>query len=494
VSATTAPPLTQSSRPGRAARLTLATVMLGAFMCLLDTTIVNVALPGMQHALNATDGALEWVVSGYALAFGLVLIPAGRLGDAIGRKPLYIGGLLVFLAASIGAGLAQAPAELVAARLVQGLAAGVYYTQINAIIVDVFSPQDRAKAFGVLAAVIGLSTAVGPLAGGLLISADGVRDGWRLIFLVNLVIGLVALPAAVRFLPAAAREQSQQRQQRQPADLPGITLLTACLLAVLFPLVEGRTLGWPAWTYASFAAAVPLAGALWRWERHAEASGRIPLIPPRVVRRPSFAVGAVFAALYFASFTSIFFSLAITWQDGFAHSALASGLVVSPFAAGAMLTARSSAAVAHRLGRRTLTVGCGLVIAGLGSLLLVIHAATVPSGWYLVAPLLLTGLGHGLIVAPNISLTLAAVPRADNGAASGVLNTAQRLGSALGIALVGTVLFSTLSFHGSGPHAIAAAFSRALADALLVNLALIAATLVLAVASPGSRHRPFGKN
>lgn len=477
MSVVTAPPLTQPT--ARAARLTLATVMLGAFMCLLDTTIVNVALPGMQRALNATDGALEWVVSGYALAFGLVLIPAGRLGDAIGRKRLYICGLLLFLAASVGAGLAQAPAELVAARIVQGLAAGVYYTQINAIIVDVFAPADRPRAFGVLAAVIGLSTAVGPLAGGLLITADGTHDGWRLIFLVNLVIGLVAVPAAVRLLPAATR------RPRQPADLPGIALLTASLLAVLFPLVEGRSLGWPAWTYACFAAAVPLAAILWRWERHAEASGRIPLIPPRVVRRPSFAVGTVFAALYFASFTSIFFSLAITWQDGFAHSALASGLVVSPFAVGAMVTARSSDKVARRLGRHTLTLGCGLVIAGLASLLLVIHATTVPSGWYLVAPLLLTGLGHGLIVAPNINLTLATVPRADSGAASGVLNTAQRLGSALGIALVGTVLFSTLSFHGTGQHAIAVAFSHAVADALLVNLALIAATFVLAVVSPG---------
>ena len=178
-----APATTGTARPGRAARLALATVMLGAFMSLLDTTIVNVALPSMQHALRAGDGALEWVVSGYALAFGLALIPAGRLGDAIGRKPLYIGGLLVFLAASLGASLAQGPAELVAARVVQGLAAGVYYTQINATIADVFDGPDRARASGVLAAVIGLSTAIGPLAGGLLITAGGTRDGWRLIFL-----------------------------------------------------------------------------------------------------------------------------------------------------------------------------------------------------------------------------------------------------------------------------------------------------------------------
>ena len=178
---------------GRLARLTLVTVMIGAFMSLLDTTIVNVALPTIQHGLAASDGALEWVVSGYALAFGLVLIPAGRLGDAIGRKPLYIAGLVLFLLASLVAGLAQSPAELVAARIVQGLAAGTYYTQINATIVDTFAGPNRSRAFGVLAAVIGLSTAVGPLAGGLLITAAGPHTGWRWIFLVNLVIGAAAV-------------------------------------------------------------------------------------------------------------------------------------------------------------------------------------------------------------------------------------------------------------------------------------------------------------
>ena len=190
---------------GQATRLALATVMVGAFMSLLDTTIVNVALPSIARGLGASHSALEWVVSGYALAFGLVLIPAGRLGDAIGRRPVYIAGLVGFLLASLGAGLSQTAGELVAARIVQGVAAGTYYTQINATIVDMFAGRERGKAFGVLAAVIGLSTAVGPLAGGLLISAAGPHAGWRWIFLVNLGIGVIALPAAARYLPAPVR-------------------------------------------------------------------------------------------------------------------------------------------------------------------------------------------------------------------------------------------------------------------------------------------------
>jgi MFS family permease len=470
-------PAPPAAPPGsdRLARLALATVMVGAFMSLLDTTIVNVALPSIQHGLGASDSALEWVVSGYALAFGLVLIPAGRLGDAIGRKPLYIAGLTLFLLASLGAGLAHSPAELVAARIVQGLAAGIYYTQINAVIVDTSAGPARSRAFGILAAVIGLSTAVGPLAGGLIITVAGPHSGWRWIFLVNLVIGAVAVPAAVRFLPATAG------RARYRADATGVALLTAALILILLPLIEGQTSGWPAWTYGCFAAAVPLLAGLWLWERRAERAGRTPLIPPRVVRRPVFATGAVFALLYFASFTSIFFSLAVTWQEGFGHGALASGLVVSPFALGAIVTARRSHAIAVHLGRWILVLGAAMVTTGLTALLVVFHITGQPSGWYLIGPLLLAGLGHGLVVAPNIDLVLKSVPPADNGSASGVLNTAQRIGSALGIAVVGTVLFGTLHPAGGGAPACAAAFSHSFQAALVVNIGLIVATLALAL-------------
>jgi len=468
-------PATPAAQPGsdRRARLALATVMVGAFMSLLDTTIVNVALPSIQHGLGASDSALEWVVSGYALAFGLVLIPAGRLGDAIGRKPLYVAGLVIFLLASLGAGLAQSAAGIVMARIVQGLGAGTFYTQINATIVDMFAGPKRSRAFGVLAAVIGLSTAVGPLVGGLLITAAGPHTGWRWIFLVNLAIGAAAVPAAVR-------------RARQHADAGGIGLLTAALVLVLLPLIEGQASGWPAWTYGCFVAAVPLLAGLWLWERRAERAGRTPLIPPRVVRRPAFATGAVFALLYFASFTSIFFSLAVTWQEGFAHGALASGLVVSPFALGAIVTARRSHAIAARLGRRILVLGTAIVTAGLTALLVVFHVTGEPSAWYLVAPLLAVGLGHGLIVAPNIDLVLQSVPASDNGSASGVLNTAQRIGSALGIAVVGTVLFGTLRPAADSGPALAAAFSHSFQAALVVNIALSAATFALALVTPGT--------
>jgi EmrB/QacA subfamily drug resistance transporter len=464
--------------PAGLARLALIAVLIGAFMSLLDATIVNVALPTIQHSLGASYDSLEWVVSGYALAFGLVLIPAGRLGDAIGRKPLYLTGLVLFVLASLGAGLAQTATELVAARIIQGLAAGTFYTQISATIVDIYAGPKRSRAFGTLAAVIGVSTAVGPLAGGLLITAAGPHTGWRWIFLVNLIIGLGAVPLAVRYLPKPVR------RPRQRNDLGGVALLTVFLLTLLIPLIEGRTLGWPDWTYACFAAVIPLLAALWLWERRVERRGRIPLFPPRVVGTRAFASGATFGLVYFAAFTSIFFILAVTWQEGFGHGALASGLVISPFACGAVISARKCHQLAARLGRQVLILGCSTVTVGLVTVLLIFHLTGEPNAWYLVAPLFVAGLGHGIIIAPNIDLVLKSVPPADNGSASGVLNTAQRVGSAFGIAVVGAVLFGTL--HPAGRQSLAAAFSHSFQAAIAVNIGLMLLAIVLALRIPAT--------
>lgn len=443
-------------------------------MSLLDTTIVNVALPGIQRTLHATDSELQWLVSGYALALGVTLVPAGRLGDSIGRKPLYVTGLSAFLAASAGAGLAATATELIVARVVQGLGAGVYYAQINASILDTFSGADRGRAFGLLAGIVGLSTALGPLVGGLLIALGGRESGWRWIFYVNVIVGLFALPSAARFLPRSGR------QPRIRSDRLGTALFTIGLMLILFPLIEGHTLGWPIWCYLCFAIAVPVLTGLAIWEKRVQTLGGMPLIPPRVATCQTFARGAIFAMLYFASFTSIFFTLAVVWQEGFGHSALASGLVVSPCAITAMITARKSAGIADKLGHRTVPLGCTGVAAGLMTLLACFHANQQPSAWQLAVPLLLIGVGHGLTVAPNIALVLNSVPPSDSGTASGILNTAQRLGSALGIALVGTALFDTLHITQPGRRPEIVAFNHSFQIALLVNLALIAGAFTVA--------------
>lgn len=465
-------------------RRAVSIVLVGAFMALLDTTIVNVALPSIRTGLHAPAQSLEWIVAGYALAYGLALVPAGRAGDRFGHKPLFLLGLTVFTLASVACGVAQHPAEIVIARVVQGLGAGIFYPAIAATIQLSFTGPERSRAFGVLGATIGVSTALGPLLGGLIIAAAGARDGWRWVFLVNLVIGVVTVPLAAWLLP---RSPARARRGFDPV---GLALLTATLLLLLIPLVEGQQAGWPAWCWACFGGCGVAAALLASWEVHADRHGGDPLLKPGLLRQMSFSAGAIFAMVYFAGFASVFFTLSILWQEGLGHSALITGLVMAPFSLGSLIAAAQSDKLSARLGRMVLVTGCILVIAGLGSVVLVVHlTAPAVSGWYLVAPLLVAGLGTGMTIAPNQDFVLATVPRREAGTASGILGTAQRVGTALGIAIIGTVLFGTLTVH-PGPDAVAVAFSHSAELALLANLGFVVLALVLVLALP--RRIPEG--
>jgi EmrB/QacA subfamily drug resistance transporter len=453
-------------------------VLVGAFMALLDTTIVNVALPSIRTGLHASSASLEWIVAGYALAYGLALVPAGRAGDRFGHKWLFLIGLTVFTLASVACGVSQHPGEIVAARIVQGFGAGLFYPAISATIQLSFTGPARSRAFSMLGATIGVSTALGPLLGGLIIAGAGADDGWRWVFLVNLFIGVVTVPLAAWLLPRSAA------RARRGFDPVGLGLFTAALLLLLIPLVEGQQVGWPAWCWACLAASVPALALLGFWEVAKDRRGGDALLKPGLLRQMSFSAGAIFAVVYFAGFASVFFTLSILWQEGLGHSALITGLVIAPFSVGSLAAAANSDKLSARLGRMVLVTGCILVIAGLGCTVLVVHlTAPAVSGWYLVAPLLVAGLGTGMTIAPNQDFVLATVARREAGTASGILGTAQRIGTALGIAVIGTVLFGSLHVH-PGPNAVAVAFSHSAQLALLANIGFVVLALVLVLALP----------
>ena len=433
----------KTSKPIAAERnkwLALAVLLTGAFMALLDTTIVNVAIPTIRTSLDASNATLSWIVSGYALAFGLALIPAGRVGDRLGHKWVFAVGLALFTVASLACGLAQDDVQLIAARAVQGLAGGIFFTTITALIQLMFAPRQRGRAFVILGATIGFSTAMGPLAGGLIIQAFGAESGWRLVFGVNIPIGILAVAAAAVLLPDGAESTDSG------ADWLGLVLLTTGLVALLTPLIEGQQEGWPWWTYASMAGGVALIALFGLCERRLEKAHGNPLVPPRLFRHPSFTGGVVLALVYFAAFTSIFFTIALLWQAGLGHTALQSGLVAMPFAIGSIVGASQSDTLAIRFGRNVLVVGLGMVAVGITTVWMVLALCppTQYNGWQLLAPLLVAGIGSGLFIAPNAAFIVATVERADAGAASGVVGTMQRIGSAIGIAVIGTVLFGTL--------------------------------------------------
>ena len=424
----------------------LAIVLTGSFMAVLDTTIVNVTLPSIEQGAHATSDALEWVVSGYALTFGLALVPAGRIGDRWGYKRLFLTGLCLFTIASVACAVSGNSAELVAARLVQGLGAGIYYPAISAIIQRLFTGRDRSRAFGYLGGVVGVSTAVGPLLGGVIIQLAGVQDGWRWVFLVNLFIGAAVLPVAFRSLP------SRHEPEEHGMDPAGNALLAVVLLLVLVPLVEGRVSGWPVWSWLMLGLAVPVAGILLVWERRLDHRGGEPVIQIGLLRaHRSFGMGQFLATAYFAGFTSLFFTLSIMWQEGLGRSALEAGLLVLPFALGSLLTAANSYRFSRRIGRKAIQAGISAMFAGQALVLLVLRLSGAHPGlWALAGPLLLAGLGNGLVIAPNQDFVLASVPRQQAGTAGGALITAQRLGAAIGIAVIGTALFGSGSGGAGG--------------------------------------------
>lgn len=468
-----------STAPRRAWQA-LAVLLLGAFMALLDTTIVNVALPTIRTSLDASESTLSWIISGYALAYGLALIPAGRVGDRFGHKWVFFFGLALFTVASLACGFAQDSLQLIIARVVQGLAGGIFFPALTAYIQLLFPGRVRGKAFAIMGAVIGISTALGPLVGGLLIQAFGDESGWRLVFWVNLPLGVIALIAAIIILPRGlAEDDGQPRAASGGVDWLGLVLLSASLVAILVPLIDGQDQGWPFWTYLSLAGGVILLVLFALWEIAYTKRGNSPLVPPRLFAHPSFTGGVVLALVYFAAFTSIFFTISLFWQAGLGHSALESGLVSIPFAIGSIFGASQSNRLAARLGRRVLVIGVGMVAVGLIALWIIL--ATIPAAqltsWQLLGPLLIAGIGSGLFIAPNAQFIVATVDRSEAGAASGVVGTMQRIGSAIGIAVIGSVLYGTLSIAKPTADQIAQAgkdFGAQGTDAVNAAIAAIA--------------------
>jgi EmrB/QacA subfamily drug resistance transporter len=432
----------------------LIVLLIGMFMSLIDTTIVNVALQTIREHVNgagqpaAGEDVLSWIISGYALAFGIALIPAGRLGDRLGHKWVFFSGLALFTVASLACGLAASDVQLIVFRVVQGLAAGTFVPAVTAYIQILFPGRERGKAFAIMGAVIGASSALGPITGGLIIQAFGNANGWRLIFGVNVPIGIVALILAVVLIPgtralAAMGLSPKERGASGGVDWIGLLLITGGLVGILVPLIEGQDKGWPLWTFLVLAAGILLIVLFGVYEVQHAKRGRSPLVPPHLFSHPAFAGGTVLALVFFAAFTSIFFTISLLWQAGLGHTALESGLVSTPYAIGFIVTSSQSARFTQRLGRTTLLIGTAVLTLSLAAvwlILLYVKAADI-TNWDLLAPLFLAGAGSGLFIAPNSQFIVATVDRSEAGAASGVISTMQRVGSAIGIAVVGSVLF-----------------------------------------------------
>ena len=462
----------------------LVVTLAGGFMILLDVSIVTVAIPSIERGLGTSASGVQWVVSGYPLTFGLALVAGGRLGDAFGRRTIYLIALSGFVATSVFAGLAPTLALLVVARLLQGLVAGLVTPQNGGLIQDLFRGAERGRAFGLLGATIGLSTAAGPVIGGFILGVAGEPDGWRWVFLVNLPFGLLTLVLALLLVPRTPKSST-----RPDIDYPGILLLGLAVLCLMVPVVLSEADGIRRFWWL-FLVAVPLGWAFLRWERRRVADGRTPLVHMSLfTETPGYPSGATLATVYFCGFSGIWLVFAVYFQTDLGLSPLESGLAVTPFSLGSAVSSWIAGQLVSRWGRWVTITGLALMVVGLAVVAVLGFLVDKDSLVVVIAlPLLVAGIGGGAVISPNTTLTLACVPSSMSGVASGVLQTGQRLGTAVGTAALAAVFHAAATGFGTA----ASGFSVAMLAAVFLILVALAFGLWEGRGTATARPLPAG--
>jgi EmrB/QacA subfamily drug resistance transporter len=413
--------------------------MIGTFMIVLDFFIVNVALPSIQHGLRAGESAIEWVVAGYAVSTAVLLVTGGRLGDRFGRRRAFALGMAIFVVTSAACALAPNPAALVGARVVQGVGAALMAPNILSILGVVYTGPARVRAISIYGMVMGLAATSGQLIGGVLIRTDVAGLGWRVIFWINVPLGFAALLAAPRMIPESRDERGSR------VDLTGVALITACLVAVVVPLVDGRQAGWPAWSWAALAAAVPLAIAFAVHQRRKADRGGTPLLNPRVFASWPLRAGLLTQTVFWCQQAAGYLVLGLYLQQGRGLSPLSAGGVFTVLAVGYLVTSFRAPALTMRFGRQVIAAGALTAALGDAALYLAtVHTGTGGSVAWLFPGLLLLGAGQGLCITPLTTTVLSHADPATAGSVSGALSTAQQVGNSVGVAVTGVLFFGAL--------------------------------------------------
>jgi EmrB/QacA subfamily drug resistance transporter len=429
--------------------LTLAVLLLAAFMNLLDISIVNIAIPSIQRNLHASYADVQWALAGYTLAYALVLITGGRLGDTFGRKRLFLVGVTGFTLMSAACGAAQSPGMLIGFRVAQGAMGAIMIPQVLAVIQVIFPGAERIKALAAFGVTAGLGTVSGPLLGGLLTQHNLFGLDWRPIFLINVPVGAFAVVASM----ALVRESRAPRRPR--LDPGGVLLISAALLLLLFPLVQGRQYGWPLWTFLSMAASVPVFALFVIYERVKDRRDGSPVVQLRLFRKRAFAVGIAIAVTFFLGVTSFALILTLFLQTGLGFQPLHAGLTFLPFSGGVLVASGAAARLAPKFGRGVTMTGAVVMAVGMiGLIATVHHYGSAVTTWEMVPGLLVAGLGMGAVLAPLADILLDGVQPQDAGSSSGVFNTSLQLGASVGVALIGVIFFGLLGSQ-SAPAAAA---------------------------------------
>jgi len=437
---TTAQP---ESPPGTTAPLRLRwfvlAVVLGAnIMDLIDATIVNIAGPTIRHDLGGSASTLQWLSASYTLAFAVLLVTGARLGDLFGRRRLFLVGSAGFTLMSTLCAVAPSPGVLIATRTLQGAFGALLVPQGFGLLKESFPEEEMPKVFGIFGPAMGLPMLVAPVLAGALIDANLWGTGWRLVFLINLPIGIFSFATAVKVLPRIVSHAGKR------LDLVGMALVGLGLVAIIYPLIQGHTAGWPAWAFVMIGAGATLLVAFVVYERRRT---RDPLIEPGLLANRTYTSGIAVQLAFFGAFGGLFLCVSLFTQLGEHFSPIHAGLTLTPMVVGMIIGMGLSFALVARLGRHLIHGGIVLVAAGTAGLALTVAGALSASTWDLAPSLFVIGLGAGTSFGQLFDFILAGVEMDHVGSASGVLEAVQQLASALGVAVLGTIFFSRLGGH-----------------------------------------------
>jgi EmrB/QacA subfamily drug resistance transporter len=449
-----------------------AVVIAANIMDLMDATIVNVAGPSIRAALGGSASTLQWLPAGYTLAFAVFLITGARLGDMFGRRRLFLMGSAGFTAMSAACALAPSPGVLIAFRVLQGSFGALMIPQGFGMLKEVFDEEEMTKVFGAFGPMMGLSILAAPILAGALVEANLWGIGWRLVFLINVPIGIAAFAGAVRVLPRTVAHPGIR------LDIWGMALIGVALTAIIYPLIQGRADGWPAWTFASLAAGAMLLGVFALWERRRRSD---PLIDSRLLANRTYTSGILVALAFFGAFGGLLLCVSLFAQLGEHFSPIHAGLTLMAMVVGMIVGMAGGFALVGRLGRHLLHLGVGFTLAGTVALALTVTGARSASTLDLAPGLFLIGFGAGASIGQLFDFILAGVSMDEVGSASGVLEAVQQLSGAIGVAALGTIFFS--AFGGHVP-------THAMAITAWACLVPLAATFLLVFKLPMHAREP----
>jgi EmrB/QacA subfamily drug resistance transporter len=449
--------------------LGLFAILAATLMNLLDASIVNVALPVIRKDLGGSYATLQWIAASYTLVLAVGLLTGGRLGDMYGRKRMLLGGAAGFVVASVACAVAVSPETLIAARMLQAVFGAVMIPQCFGLIRDLFPGEDQAKAWGVFGPAIGLATILGPITAGLLIKADLFGADWRMIFLINVPLGAFTLIAGGKALPTSAGDRSGG------LDVAGMLIAGTGMGLLVYPLVQGREQGWPGWILAMLGSSVAVLAVFVRHQLRRTAAGKTPLVELSVFARRSYSSGVLFVVVFFIAIIGFSLTLGFLLQLGLGYSPIGASVAMATWAVGAFVGS-AFGAMLPQLGRRVLHIGLGLMGAGMAGVYAVFQTAGIElGGWNLAAPLLVFGIGMGMIFVPMFDIIMGEIQDHEVGSASGALESIQQLAAALGVAVLGTVFFNRFTAEA---HNAVAVKTNALAATEQVTVIALGLTVV----------------